>query len=74
MCRGGRGHNYQVLGMIGLEINQRQRHQVSLRARTWDKCKKEKRASTPFLVVQVPGQCFGKSYFVPSQFSRTLGA
>ena len=60
--------------MIGLEINKMQRPQVSLRARIWDKCKKEKRASTHFLVVQVPGPCFRKSYFVPSQFSRTLSA
>lgn len=40
----GGAQNYQVLGMTGLEINQRQRHQVSLRARIWDKCKKEKKA------------------------------
>lgn len=62
----GGAHNNQVLGMTGLKINQRRRRQVSLRARIWDKCKKKKRASIDFLVVQVPGRCFGKSDFTLS--------
>lgn len=64
----GGANNYQVVGMMGLKINQRQRHQVSLRAKTWDVWRKEKS------IVQVSGRCFGKSDFVPSQFSRTLSA
>lgn len=77
---GWRGaHSYQVFGMTGLAANQRQRHQVSLNTGIENRCKRKKRPSICYLVVQVPGRCFGKADLTPfnymiSKFSKTLSA